>query len=148
MENESSKELTWSVHPLRRNYLVSAAVILFLSLVLLLVYLAMHSWLMVIVATLLLLGALTSFFFPTSYRLTEEYIVIKKPFSVQTRKLREFNRIVPGKNMIFLSPFAQPSRLDAFRGIYLYTDGATERVLRFVKNYLSDARDVQKKEEK
>lgn len=68
-----------------------------------------------------LLFSIHSYYFPTVYELTEETITIRGVFGRQTRRLKEFRRVLPGKNGILLSPFLRRTFLNNFRGVFLLT---------------------------
>lgn len=76
-----------------------------------------------------------AFYTPTRYRLDESGITVYRPFYTLHRPWDWVARVEVDKNGVFLSPFAHPSRLDAFRGVYLLTHGQVEveKVLAFIR---------------
>ncbi len=72
-----------------------------------------------ILAFVLLLGANLSFVTPTRYELTDEGVTVHRFWGRIHYPWSRFRRVVQDRNGVFLSPFARPSRLDAFRGLYL-----------------------------
>jgi len=74
---------------------------------------------MVLMAALIFLFALTTFFFPTTYTVDEKKVSIKYLFTLKERNLSAFRSVFPGQRGILLSPFLGPTRLENFRGFYL-----------------------------
>ena len=72
-----------------------------------------------VLALILLLGANLSFITPTRYELTPEGVTVQRFWGRVHYPWSRFRRVVQDRNGVFLSPFASPSRLDAFRGLYL-----------------------------
>jgi hypothetical protein len=67
-------------------------------------------------ALLFMLGSLHRVWLPTNYRVRESGLE-RTQLGVSTRRpWSEFKRAVLGRNTVFLSPFAEPSRLDGHRG--------------------------------
>lgn len=87
-----------------------------------------------IMALLLLGGSLWPFFQPTTYRLTSWGVEQRRWPTRQRRPWSAFRRFHVDRRGVLLSPFATPSRLDSFRGMYLLTDAHVdvEPVLRSV----------------
>ncbi len=74
---------------------------------------------MVVVAALIFLVSLTTFFFPTTYNVNEKKVTIKYLFTLKERNLSAFRSVFPGRRGILLSPYLGPTRLENFRGFYL-----------------------------
>ncbi len=72
-----------------------------------------------LLAAVLLLGANLSFLTPTRYELTPHEVVVHRFWGRIRYPWHRFRRVEMDQNGVFLSPFARPSRLDAFRGLYL-----------------------------
>lgn len=80
----------------------------------------LQSWLGGVVAILLLVGATREFLFPVSFRMNATTL-FADGFLVQKEMLwKDVKRVIPEPNGVRLSPLANPSRLDSFRGISLY----------------------------
>lgn len=66
-----------------------------------------------------LLVTLGSFFFPTRYRVDEEGVEMRNLGVPWRRRFEELKRLEEDPRGVFLSPFAEPKRLEEFRGLYL-----------------------------
>ena len=127
--------LTWRVHRLRESprgiFLVMAAVFAALWIGNLL---ALHpiTLLIMVVALLLSLG---DFLLPIKYRLTDRGAHADVGLNRLFIAWEDVRRATHGSEGIFLSPFSQPSRLDAFRGVRLrYGADNRDEVLATVRN--------------
>lgn len=87
-----------------------------------------------LISFVFLFGSLSSFFFPTKYLMTDETITIRSVFRKNSVSWNRLKRYYIDKNGVFLSPFAQPSRLENFRGIYLRFGDNRECVINYVKS--------------
>ncbi len=90
---------------------------------------------------LLLLVSTANFYTPTRYTLKEDHLEIKRPLYTQKKEYRTFRRVVVDKKGVFLSPFPKPSRLDAFRGVYLLFDGADnpDKIVDFLRKKVEES---------
>lgn len=73
----------------------------------------------VLLLLLILTGSLVEFLLPISYRLTTLGAYASCGPSQLFLAWRDVRRATRGKDGIYLSPFAKPSRLDGFRGVRL-----------------------------
>ena len=113
------KSLSWFSHPAKERP-VAAAVVFFLMLAIYYyVYSVTESPVMVLVAVLVFLISLSTFFFPTRYTVNEKMVTIKYLYTSKERNLSAFRTIFPGRRGVLLSPFLGPSRLENYRGFYL-----------------------------
>ena len=126
--------LKWRSHPFKRKILTSFLVILCLLAVWISVYLTTFSVLMTIVSVVILLGALSPFFLPTDYELTPDKIRVRFFFSLREKEWSFYRSFYVDKNGVLLSPFAKPSRLENFRGIYIRFDQNKDQVVKFVSS--------------
>lgn len=135
--------LAWSVHPIKRNRLVSAGVISFLLVMPAIVWLWWELPFMGVLTFLVLFGSLAKFFFPTRYELTDQSVRI----ITMTQKLEKsysiYRSLWPDKNGILLSPFAGQSRLEGFRGIYVMTERNQQAVVELLSRFIPSAADAQ-----
>lgn len=129
----SSDILVWTTLPLTRNWKKSAAVILFLSILFLLVYYWIHSVVFVFIIMLMMIGSLSGFFFPTEYELNSKGVIVKSLFVKNEKPWSHFRSFYPDKNGILLSPFPRPSRLENFRGLYIRFENNRDQVIEYVK---------------
>ncbi len=133
-EEDEGEVLEWTSHPARRRPLVTAAVSVFVVVSGLLMYWSTQSNTFTALTLVILLASLAKFYFPTRYRLTDKGLVVK----TQTQKLFKpwsmYRSYYSDKKGILLSPFAGPSRLENFRGLYIMCAENHEEVKAFVKN--------------
>ena len=73
----------------------------------------------VIVVALLLIGAVSEYLFPITYQMNEKGISCRYGLHHLTMRWAEVKRIEMHTKGILLSPLAQPSRRDNFRGIFV-----------------------------
>jgi hypothetical protein len=127
------ENLTWTSHPLRRNKRNTILVILFVILAPVIVFISTDSLFFLLLSLVILLGSLASFFLPTTYELSPDKIKVK--FLINTKEMEwgKYRSFYVDKNGVLLSPFAKPSRLENFRGIYLRFEQNKEEVVNFIK---------------
>lgn len=125
--------LTWTAWPARERPL--AAVILVLSSVILgvLVRRATGDAVLGIAAPVFVLGSLTSFLFPTEYRLTDEAIEIRSLGVTRSRPWTEMRRMTVDGTGVFLSPFEKRNWLESYRGLRLLFGGNRDQVVSFAE---------------
>jgi hypothetical protein len=95
--------------------------------------------LLAVAAPLFVLASLGSFLFPTDYRLTRESVDIRSLGVVRVRPWKEVRRVVEDATGVLLSPFAERSWLDSYRGFRLQFGGNRDQVLAFVEARLAAA---------
>ncbi len=74
---------------------------------------------MMVLAGVVFSVSLSTFFFPTTYIVDEQKVVIRYAFSARERNMTAFRRAVPESRGILLTPYLSPTRLENFRGFYL-----------------------------
>jgi len=126
--------LKWSSHPVRKKTFVSILVIVFLFVVWLVVYLTTSSFLLTALSVVIMLVSLSSFFLPTHYELDQEKVKIRFFLTKREREWSAFRSFYVDKNGVLLSPFAKPSRLENFRGIYVRFYQNKDQVVDFVRS--------------
>lgn len=90
--------------------------------------------------SILFLGfSLLPYYTPTTYRLNEDGIEVKKVFYTIKKSWSNFRSFYPDKNGVLLSPFPIPTRLENFRGIYIRFKGNGEGVLSVVESMMDRA---------
>ncbi len=81
-------------------------------------------------------------FFPLRYRLDGEDARVRCGASVTAIRWADVKRLVPMEDGVKLSPLAAPSRLDAFRGVYLRYAGNEGAVLDTIRALWNSDADV------
>lgn len=132
----------WVFHPAKANWLVTALVTTFLFLLLVIVYWLTESRFFTFVGTLVLVGSMRSFYFPTTYQLFEDRIKVTYTISSLNKPWDIYRSVYPERNGVFLSTFTRPSRLENFRGLFLkYGNADPERILSIVENKIGGGQD-------
>ncbi len=126
--------LRWETHPVKKSTPITILVILFLLVVWLVVYLATSSLFLTGLSVVIMLGSLSSFFLPTRYELNQKKVKIRFFLTMREREWNAFRSFYVDKNGVLLSPFAKPSRLENFRGVYVRFNRNKDQVVEFVKS--------------
>ena len=134
--------LTWSSHPVTRKTAISILVVLFLLAVWLVVYVTTSSLLLTGLAVIIMLGSMSSFFLPTRYELDQDKVRIRFLFTNRQREWSAFRSFYVDKNGVLLSPFAKPSRLENFRGVYVRFSRNKDQVVDFVRSKIEKRGDA------
>ena len=113
------KSFSWISHPARERPVATVFVVLFMLGIFYLVFSITGSVIMVLIAGLIFLITLSTYFLVTTYMIDERVVSIKYLFNVKQRNLSAFRTMYPGRRGVLLSPFLAPSRLENFRGFYL-----------------------------
>lgn len=92
---------------------------------------------------LCLTTALNDFLFPIRFRLTAQGAHSDGGISHLFIAWSDVKRVTKGSDGVYLSPFARPTRLEAFRGVRLRFVGNADEVIETVKRLRSDATLVQ-----
>jgi hypothetical protein len=133
--------LSWSTHPAKARPLVTTSVILFLIVLAVLVYLLTYSAIFTVIAALILYGSLTQYFTKTTYEFTETRVRVKYVVNKIEKEWAQYRSYYVDKNGVLLSPFAGPSRLENFRGLFIRFARNKDQVMEIVRqkiNYVPD----------
>lgn len=123
----------WVSHPFRqsaRRATIASLTVLGSGVV---TYLIMSSPGFGLLATIVMFFSLSKFFFPARYSLDDSGVTVKTTTQTFTRPWNQFRSYYVDANGILLSPFAVPSRLENFRGLYITFSGNKDEVVEFVK---------------
>ena len=93
-----------------------------------------------LLSAILLPLSVSKYFVTLMFELDESGVKTQTGFYKKQRPWSYYTRYRADRTGIFLSPFSAPSRLDGFRGDYLYLpkDVDRERVLAFIKAHLEN----------
>ena len=125
--------MEWTVHPIKRNWKVSIGVIAFLVILCAAIYFSFHSIAFLVLSIVILVCSLAPFFFPTTYILQNDCVIIRSLFRRSSRPWDSLKSYYPDKNGVLLSPFPSPSRLENFRGIYVRFSHNRSEVVNFIR---------------
>ena len=132
----------WVFHPAKASWLVTTLLTVFLFLLLILVYYLTQSRLFTIIGTIVLLGSMRSFYFPTEYKLFDDHIEVFYTVSSIKKDWKVYRRVYPEKNGVFLSTFARPTRMENFRGLFVkYGEADRELVLDIIRSRIGKRTD-------
>ena len=112
--------LAWRVHLARREPRRAVVALLAVLFALTLIHLAWGAPLLVVAAGLAMLGAIGEHLFPIYYRVTNQGVYARNLWTVRRLTWPRVRRCYRDAHGLKLSPLRVPSRLEAFRGIYLW----------------------------
>jgi hypothetical protein len=95
-----------------------------------------------IIAVLLVWGQVASFFLPTRYTLTDDAVTVRGLVSRREKPWTDFRSYLVDREGVLLSPFAERSRLERFRGLSLQFHGNREAVVAFVEDAMARGREA------
>ena len=131
-----SNILEWKCHPATRKPWVTLSVSVFVLVISMLVFAATDSKGFSFLALLVMFASLAKFYFPTKYRMTDEKISIKTSTQTLHKNWEIYRSFYPDKKGVLLSPFARPTRMENFRGLYIMFANNREEVINFVKAHI------------
>ncbi|MXY27681.1 hypothetical protein F4Y59_05915, partial [Candidatus Poribacteria bacterium] len=111
--------LSWTVHPIVENWRKSVLLGLFLALLLFGIYLGFQSIYVALISGIVLIGSLYKYFLPFHHRCEADRLIITSCCYKLERSWETFRSFYVDANGVLLSPFAPPTRLENFRGVYV-----------------------------
>jgi hypothetical protein len=112
--------LKWTVHLARRRPRQAAIAILVVAAASVAAAYGFQSALLGVLCSLLLVASVSDYLFPVRYTLGAEVIEARGLLHRRRMTWRQVRRVVPNHLGVKLSPLRRPSRLEAYRGIYLW----------------------------
>ncbi len=94
----------------------------------------MGHWLFAIAALWMVFSATADYLLPIRYE-ADEAGIRQKGWSPRLMRWERVRRVVWGEQGVLLSPFEKPSRLDAFRGIFLWYGDHADEVRALVERF-------------
>ncbi len=137
MPDHPIPQQTWRVHPLRENWTRSILLLLLLFLLYLGIYWLFQSAFITLLSAIFVTSSLYRYFVPYRYELYENQLVVTAPFYRLTKPWDAFRSFYVDNNGVLLSPFAKPSRLENFRGVYVRFGENRSEVLDFIREKIS-----------
>ena len=132
------ESLSWVSHPAKLRKVAAAITLLLIIAIMVVVYNITQSWVMLVFAYLLFNAALSSFYFPTRFEVSQEKVKIKYTFTSQEKDMSMFRSYYTDKRGVLLSPFSRPNRLENFRGVYLRYHNNKDEVDAFIKTIFDE----------
>jgi len=127
--------LTWTVHLARRRPRQAAAVVAVILAGSVAAGLGFQSLLLGLLAALLLVASLADYFLPLRYRLAADGVSVRGLWHHRRLQWPSVRRVVRDTSGVKLSPLPRPSRLEAYRGIYLWFSANEPEVMAAIARY-------------
>jgi hypothetical protein len=124
-----SETIEWTVHLARRNPRKAATAVGVIALGAGAAWWGFQSSVAGVLSLFLLLASVSDFLFPVRFRLTEEVVEAAGLLFRRRMKWSDIRRVVPDDLGVKLSPLPRPSRLEAYRGIYVWFEGNRDEVV-------------------
>ena len=137
MPDQPIPQQIWKVHPLRENWTRSTLLLLFLLLLFSGIYWLFQSVFVTLLSVIFVTSSLYRYFVPFRYELYEGQLVVTAPFYRLMKPWSDFRSFYVDNNGVLLSPFAKPSRLENFRGVYVRFGANRSEVVDFIKSKIS-----------
>lgn len=137
MSEQGVPQESWTVHPLCDSWKRSALLFLFLTAIFITVYFFWRSVWVTLFSAILLIGSLYRYFVPFRYELYADELVVTSLFYRAAKPWSDFHSFYVDRNGVLLSPFAKPSRLENFRGLYVRFGSNRLEVIDFIKRKIS-----------
>ena len=119
MTDDTPPRHSWTVHPLRDYRRRTVLLLIFLAVFFAAVYLSFQSVSVTLLAALCLISSLYRYFIPYRYEFYDDRMVAIAFSCPLIKPWSDFRSYYADRNGVLLSPFARPSRLENFRGVYL-----------------------------
>ena len=126
--------LEYVCHPAKRDLRITVLASVFIVVCVILVWLISFSPLLTALAVLILFGSLAGFYFPTRYYFYNDHLIVKTTLQALRKEWSQYRSFYPDKHGVLLSPFARPTRLENFRGLYIKFAGNRDKVLEIVRS--------------
>ena len=130
--------LSWTVHPLVENWRKSILLGVFLTLLFIGIYWGFQSIYIALLSAIFLLGSLYKYFLPFHHHCEADKLIITSCCYRLERPWDTFRSFYVDGNGVLLSPFARPTRLENFRGVYVrFGQHSPEEVVDFITRKIS-----------
>lgn len=130
-----SGSLTWTVHLARRRPRQAAAAVALILLAGAAAGYGFQNLLLGLLAAALLTASVADYLFPVRYRLDETGIHVRGLLHRRRMEWRQVRRAVKDELGVKLSPLPHRSRLEAYRGIYLWFAGNESEVMAAIAHH-------------
>ena len=134
MSDDTLLQHSWTVHPLRDNWKRTLLLLVFLALFFTAIYLSFQSIAVTILSAVCLICSLYRYFVPSRYEFYDDRVVVVSFSRRAMKPWSDFRSFYADRNGVLLSPFARPSRLENFRGVYVrFGDSKRHEILDFIQ---------------
>ena len=132
--------LSWTVHPIVENWRKSLLLGLFLALLLFGIYFGFQSIYVALISGIVLIGSLYKYFLPFHHQCEADRLIITSCCYRLERSWETFRSFYVDANGVLLSPFARPTRLENFRGVYVrFGKHTPEEVVDFITSKIENS---------
>ena len=128
--------LEWTTHLARCRPAQAAGAVAVIAAAALAAGFGFQSLLLGLLAAALLIASVSDYLFPLTFTLTDEAAEARGPLHRRRLTWTNVRRVSRDDLGLKLSPLPQPSRLDAFRGIYLWFEDNADDVTAFVAHHV------------
>jgi len=128
---EEKKNILWTSFPAAEEKWKAVLVGIFLLALFVTVF-ASFGPLWMVISVLLLGGSVAPYFAVTRYKMTPEGVEVFHFFYTVRRSWEYFRSYYEDRKGVLLSPFARPSRLENYRGLYLRFGTERDRVMEYI----------------
>ncbi len=135
---EQPMEFRWQVHLARQQPERLPVLVLVLVGVPILGAWLMGHWIFGVIALWMLWSATADFLLPIRYEADAEGIR-QRGWSPRVMRWERVKRVVWSEQGVLLSPFAHPTRLNAYRGIFVWYGDQREQVEALIRTYCAHA---------
>jgi hypothetical protein len=132
MSQNSGDVLEWSVWPWKESLRRTVVVVMVILGVGVLAVFLMRGLFWGVFSALVLFASLHTYFTKTTYKLDAEQVTVRSSMGTAVKKWSVFKRYHVDRRGVTLSPFARPSRLEAFRSTRLLYGGNRDEVVAFI----------------
>ena len=129
-------QLTYTIHLARRRPAQAAGAVAVIAAAALAAGFGFQSLLLGLLAAALLIASVSDYLFPLTFTLTDRAAEARGPLHRRRLPWAQVRRVSRDPLGVKLSPFPHPSRLDAFRGIYLWFADNADDVAAFVAHHV------------
>lgn len=131
----TEEPLQWTIHLARRRPVRTAVALGFILAAAVCAGWAFRSPLFGLLAALLLTAAIADYLLPVRYRLGEDGLEARGFLHRRRMTWSQVRRVTRDHLGVKLSPLPRPSRLEAYRGIYLWFAGNEDRVMATIAHH-------------
>ena len=128
--------MQWSLHLARRQPRKAAAALALIAAASITAGYGFGSLILGLLAALLLIASISDFLFPLTFVLTDDGVAVRGLLHRRRMAWSQVRRVARDELGVKLSPLARRSRLDAYRGIYLWFEGNDDDVMSFIAHHV------------
>jgi len=129
--------MQWSLHLARRHPRKAAAAVALVVLASLAAGYGFRSVFLGLLAGLLLVASISDFLFPLTFILTDDGVAVRGLLHRRRMAWSQVRRVARDELGVKLCHLSRRSRLDAYRGIYVWFEGNSEDVMAFIAHHLT-----------